>query len=382
MEASSRQVVSPLDTPKCAPRVLVDGRKIGDGGIGVYIENVVRGLLEIGGVDLTVVAKPGVVSDLTSASGLSWVFDESKPYSVDELLFLPKRLGLSRFDLFHTPHYMLPYRIPIPTVVTVHDLIHITHPEKFYYPAVARFLIASALRRARSVVAVSEATRRQLIQEFGVAESKVSFVPNAVAQFAVRSASQVAPRNPLADSYLLAVISTPKPHKGVQDLVQAYQQFRTQGEWRSITSTPPRLVIAGFGSSACFESGTVPEGIEVAGAVPAELLGRLYRNAALLVVPSHAEGFCLPALEAQAVGAPVVCRPVPAIQELVRASHDTVAIDFSIDALVAALSTGFKKSATLPRVNDAEILEKYSSRVIAQQLMDVYRRAMGTEVVK
>lgn len=382
MEASSRQVVSPLGAPTCCPRVLIDGRKIGDGGIGVYIENVVRGLLEAGGIDLTVVAKPGVLSDLTSASGISWVLDESRPYSVDELFFLPKRLGLSRFDLFHTPHYMLPYGISIPSVVTVHDLIHITHPEKFYYPAVARFLIASALRRARAVVAVSEATRRELINTFGIAESKVSFVPNAVAQFAVRSAAQVAPRNPLAESYLLAVVSTPKPHKGVKDLVQAYHQFRYQGEWRSITSTPPRLVIAGFGSNACFESGVAPEGIEVAGAVPAELLGRLYRNAALLVVPSHAEGFCLPALEAQAVGTPIVCRPVPAIQELVRSSHDTVASDFSVDALVAAISKGFKKSVTLPRVNDAQILEKYSSRVIAQQLLDVYRRAMDTEVVR
>ncbi len=363
-----------------SPKVLIDGRKIGDGGIGVYIENVVAGLLEVQGVELTVVAKPGVVSDLTSTQGISWIFDDSRPYSADELFFLPKRLGLSRFDLFHTPHYMLPYRLPIPAIVTIHDLIHITHPQKFYYPTVARLLISSALRRAQAIVAVSEATRRQVIETFGIAENKITFIPNAVARFAVRSAAQIAPRNPLTDSYLLAVISTPKPHKGMQDLLRAYHQFRTQGEWQSVVATPPRLVIAGFGSNACVDSDAVVEGVEVAGPVPAELLGRLYRNASLLVVPSHAEGFCLPALEAQAVGTPVVCRPVPAIRELV--SHrDTVASDFSVDALARAIATGFKKSAQSPRVCDAQVLERYSCKAIAQQLLSVYQGAMHTEVI-
>jgi glycosyltransferase involved in cell wall biosynthesis len=362
-------------------KILLDARKLGDGGIGVYIENIVAGLLQVGGIDITLVAKPGVNSSLTSLPGVSWVFDSSRPYSADELFFLPNRLGLSRFDLFHTPHYMLPFRISIPTVVTIHDLIHMTHPEKFYYPLIARCLIGSALRRAQAIVAVSQATRREVVETFGVPEDKVSFVPNGVAQFAVKSAAQIAPRNPLTDAYMLVVVSTPKPHKGIQDLLQAYSRFRTQADWRSVVATPPRLVIAGFGSNACIGSSAVGEGIEIAGAVPAELLGRLYRNASLLVVPSHAEGFCLPALEAQAVGTPVVCRPVPAIQEIV-SPRDTVAADFSVDALAAAMATGLKKSAELPRVCDAQMLERYSCKTVAQQLVSVYQRLLQSKVVR
>lgn len=379
MEAPSCQLSAPQGDQGRPLRVLIDGRKIGDGGIGVYIENVISGLLEVGGFDLTIVAKPGVASYLTDVGGVSWIFDSSRPYSADELFFLPKRLGLNRFDIFHTPHYMLPFRISIPTVVTVHDLIHITHPERFYYPAVARLLIGSALRRARAIIAVSDATRRQLIQTFGVAEDRVALVPNAVARFAVRTAEQVSPRNALGDGYLLAVVSTPKPHKGVPDLLQAYQQFRSQGEWRAVVDSPPRLVIAGYGSTLYVDSHARVEGVEFAGAVPAELLGRLYRNASALVVASRAEGFCLPALEAQAVGTPVVCRPVPAIQEIL-SERDTIATDFSIEALAAAIALGFTKSARDPRVCNAQILERYSCKAVAHQLAAVYRRAIKSGV--
>jgi glycosyltransferase involved in cell wall biosynthesis len=380
VEAQSRQLTTPSPAPIRPVRVVIDGRKIGDGGIGVYIENLVSGLLEIGTCEVTVIAKRDVTSPLKDLVGISWLYDDARPYSVDELLFLPKRLDLSRFDIFHAPHYTLPFRISIPTIVTVHDLIHITNPERFYYPFVARRLIGSALKRARAVIAVSESTRSQLIQSFGVAAQKVSFVPNAVARFVAQSSGPGEARAATSDPYLLAVVSTHKPHKGVRDLLESYRLFRMGEAWRSSKHLrPPRLVVAGYASDACRSAFGEVEGVDWQGPVSSEELGRLYREAHAVIVASLAEGFCLPALEARAVGTPVVCRPVAAIQELV-GSRDVVATDFSCAALAAAIEEGFKRGDVEARLTDPSLHERYSRLFLARQVLDIYRGVVNQGV--
>ena len=87
----------------------------------MYTENLITGLLEVGGVAITVLYSDERCRTAPYGSQVEWLWEAARPYSVDEMLRMPARIDLSRFDIFHTPHYMLPYRIPIPTVVTVHD---------------------------------------------------------------------------------------------------------------------------------------------------------------------------------------------------------------------------------------------------------------------
>ena len=171
MEAKSRELISSENVRARPIRLLLDGRKLRDGGIGVYTENLIAGLLEVGGVSITVLYTDERCRTAPYASQVQWLWDPARPYSLDELFSLASRIDFSRFDIFHTPHYMLPYRIPIPTVVTVHDLIHITHPEKFWYPSVAKLLIRSAVRRADGVLAVSRHTRAGVCDLTGAGES-------------------------------------------------------------------------------------------------------------------------------------------------------------------------------------------------------------------
>ncbi len=383
MAAQSSQLAQEFPAVSTPPRVLIDGRKLGDGGIGVYISNLVEGLVALSDVSVTVLSRRERECILSCRNSVEWIFDDAKSYSLDEYLFMPRRVDFSRYDVFHAPHFSLPFRIPIPTVVTIHDLIHIKHPERFFYPWIAKPLISSAVARASSVIAVSRDTRDQLIAETRVAASKVRYIPNAIPSFIsvpellTDEPEQVAPR----EAYFLAVISNLKPHKGVEDLVKAYRSFAERYQRTRRSAPLPTLKLVGFGAERIAREGFYKEtrsgvmGVEIVGAVEARALRNLYQGATALVVPSTAEGFCLPALEAQSLGTPVVCRPVPAIEELLT-EHDIVAEDLSVRALGMALYevAGRERGG---RSSVAAHLARFSLEEVATQTRAVYREVLA-----
>jgi glycosyltransferase involved in cell wall biosynthesis len=363
-------------------RVLLDGRKLKDGGIGVYTENLITGLLEVGGVDLTVLYRDESCRDAAYAKDVAWIREDARSYSVDELLFLSGRIDFSRFDIFHTPHYMVPYRVPVPTVVTIHDLIHITHPERFYYPWIARALIRSAVSRADSVLAVSRHTRQGVLELTGVSESKVLHVPNAISE-RLRVAESGSFVHGDSHPYLFALFSNVKPHKGLQDLLVAYREFREGRRWEEFSPRCPKLFLAGYGIETLLntsEGNAMLEGVEgvrLAGALSDSDLRAALRGALALVVPSLVEGFCLPAIEAQSVGTPVVCRPVPALKEIV-AEQDVVAESFSVESFAAALEHGVLAGLSSHREVPQAHLDLYSCRTIAARVKAAYEQVLAS----
>jgi glycosyltransferase involved in cell wall biosynthesis len=362
-------------------RLLLDGRKLKDGGIGVYTDNLISGLLEVGGVSITVLYGDDRCRDVPYAAEVDWLKDSARPYSLDEMLSMASRIDLSRYDIFHTPHYMLPYRLSIPSVVTVHDLIHITHPEKFWYPSVARFLIRSAVRRADLVLAVSRHTQSGVRDLTGVDEGKIRYVPNAISPLVLASSREAA-QNDDTLPYILAILSNRKPHKGLPDLLAAYREFREGRSWEAIGELCPSLTLAGFGVQHLIGSPEGEalvqenEGIRVVGALSDSELRDTLRGARALIVPSLVEGFCLPAVEAQAVGTPVICRPVPALLELV-GDRDTVAESFSVTNLSKAIAEGLRKSASSDHVVSQERLDLYSCAKVASMVRSEYERILS-----
>jgi glycosyltransferase involved in cell wall biosynthesis len=376
-------LIAPLSLPPV--KLLIDGRKLGHGGIGVYTENLIQGLLQLGGASIAVISTEAQADRVAFARDVEWIFDSARPYSVDELFFLSRRIPFSRFDLFHAPHYILPFGIPIPTVITVHDLIHIEHPERFFYPIIAKPLLSSAISRATRVIAVSRDTQRSLITSLGVSADKVHHIPNAISAFLGRDGSRdnQASAGSSARPYLLSVLSNVKPHKGLEDLLRAYRGLQTSGAFHDLC---PDLFLVGYGAERI---GDIPglralvegvRGVHVLGAVGTTELRDLYRKARALVVPSLAEGFCLPALEAQACGTPVICRPVPAIRELLT-EQDIVASDMSVEGLAVALAAGCAR-ADRARLNIDMHLARFSLPVVATQVRSLYEEVLRGAVTE
>lgn len=351
-------------------RVLLDARKLGHGGIGMYIENLINGFLELG-VELTVIGQRSSLLRFGLLDYVGIVDDDAAPYSINEMFFLSRRLNQQQFDVFHSPHYTLPYGLRIPSVVTVHDLIHVRQPEHFYYPLVARPMIRSALRRATRVLTVSEASRADILNLMGQGnfDDKICVVPNAVDPVFRTDLSEHRSK-----PYLFAVVSNAKPHKGLTELLEAFQQVTNSG----LDTVPSglKLMVAGEGAARLAD---INRAVIPVGHVSKDRLARLYREALAVVVPSRAEGFCLPVLEAHASGVPVIATPVPAVQEILSES-DVLCPGYTGPDIASGILRFLENPRShqeYSRDQAQHWTERFSRAQIARRVLDIYGQAVG-----
>ena len=158
-------------------RVGIDARKISDFGIGTYIRGLLQGLVELGAGDEYVVFAPAGAS---LPSGIEHIIVDAPHYSVRELVVVGRAADRASLDVFHAPHYVVPFT-SAPLVVTIHDLIHLHQPMRNpLAPVYARTMIGRAVRKARRVLTVSEAVKRDLEREFDA--KNVIVTPNGVVE--------------------------------------------------------------------------------------------------------------------------------------------------------------------------------------------------------
>src|SRR6185369_14171181 len=156
-------------------RIGIDARKIADFGIGTYIRGLLRGLEEIGAPEEYVVFGPS-----SPSPRFEHVPFDAPHYSARELIDLGRAIRRARLDLFHAPHYVVPFTAT-PVVVTIHDLIHLharhRNPLK---PLYARAMLGRAVRKSRRVLTVSEAVKRDIVETFHCADEHVVVAPNGI----------------------------------------------------------------------------------------------------------------------------------------------------------------------------------------------------------
>jgi alpha-1,3-rhamnosyl/mannosyltransferase len=160
-------------------------------------------------------------------------------------------------------------------------------------------VVPRAARRADHVLAVSERTKRDIVELYGVPAEKVTVTPNGVDASFFPDRRQGEGDAP----YLLFVGAVQRR----KDPLAALAAAREVG-------LP--LVVAGPEKEPELARELRAGGADLRGYVPAPLLADLYRGAAALVLPSRFEGFGLPVLEAMACGAPVVAADEPALREV------------------------------------------------------------------
>ncbi|PWH19406.1 MAG: glycosyltransferase family 1 protein [Ardenticatenia bacterium] len=223
-------------------------------------------------------------------------------------------------ELFHaTEHLLLPLQ-RIPTVLTVHDLIFRLFPEhhkrlNFWYLNATMPLYC---RRAYAIIAVSEATKRDLMRLYAVPTEKITVIHEAAApHFKPATAEQIAhvrERYGLPEHYILRV-GTIEPRKNLERLLDALQVLQR--------SDPTiRLVVVGS-KGWLYErffkklhQSELRYAVILTGHIRDADLPAIYSGATLLVEPSLYEGFGLPLLEAMACGTPVVCSNTSSLPEV------------------------------------------------------------------
>jgi len=259
-------------------------------------------------------------------------------------------------DLVHCPTYRGPVRSARPLVVTVHDLAVFRHPDAFnrwtrtYSPRVVPRVLAAAQR----IIAVSEFTRRELVELLHVPDDKIRVVPNGVDEEFTRE-------GPAAEGDYVLTVGTLEPRKNLARLVEAAR--RSDLELRVVGAR-------GWGK---VEVGG--NGVRWLGEVSDTELARLYRGARCVAYPSLYEGFGIPVLEAMACGAPVVTTRGTAMEEI--ADGAAVLVDTRDPAEIAA---GIERAAAEREQLVSRGLERaraFRWDAIADATVGVYREAIA-----
>ena len=225
------------------------------------------------------------------------------------------------FDLYHEPNFV-PVRTHLPTVVTVHDLSVLLHPD--WHPADRVAFhdrhFRRGLDRADHVVVVSESVRREVVEVLGFAPGRVTAVHNGVGDqyhpqpAAVTDAARR--RLGLPARYLLAV-GTIEPRKNIGTLLRAFCDLPADAR-----AACPLVLAGGWGWKSgpdrdLFEAEARRRGAVHLGYVADADLPALYAGAAALLYPSFYEGFGLPPAEMLACGGGVVASTAAAVREVV-----------------------------------------------------------------
>jgi len=255
----------------------------------------------------------------------------------------PWRLWRERIDLVHAPVYVGPVASPCPMVVTVHDLSFYLYPEllrrasRSYLQRLTRLSVA----RAAGIIAVSRATRDDLVQVLGVAPERITVVHNGVDDtmrpIADRAAIEAFRRRRGLPERFILFVGTLEPRKNVPKLLQAYALLRER--WGAAHC----LVLAGgrgWGyddiEATMARLGLGSEAVILPGFVPQDELPLWYNAADLFVYPAIYEGFGIPPLEAMACGAPVLVSDRSSLPEVVGDAGVVVDPD-DVEVMAAAM---------------------------------------------
>jgi glycosyltransferase involved in cell wall biosynthesis len=240
-------------------------------------------------------------------------------YQLWQQISLPFLLHKWRADFFLAPYNIAPLFIPRRTklILVLHDLILL---DRFDVPGLRqrlnnefrRFLIPKAVSRAHVVLTVSSFVRKQILERFP--STRVEVIPCSIArswfvESNVRGLDQ-------REDYILAVTSS-APHKNAKRALEAYAAFVATSD----RPTVPRLRVVGLSDCENFYRAMarkyqVGDLVEFEPYVTESQLQELYRRARVVMVPSLAEGFGIPVLEAMASGTPVICSNTTSLPEV------------------------------------------------------------------
>ena len=303
-----------------------------DYGIGTHIRNLIGSIKQIDQLNhymLLVRAGDKQAFDPLPANFQIVIWDRASGNLFDDVR-LPLFLRGLKADVHHIPLNAVPYLMPKPYVVTIHDMGSLLFPQhEDFRRSLQAYRLRHGLLRADQVIAVSGATSRDLQNVLGIPGRRIRVIYNAPDPvFTQASISEDQHQRRLLEEryqvnypYLLYA-GTIRPRKNIPRLVEAFAVLRNDLASHPIYKNL-RLIIIGDELSkypqvrrAVIQS-KMEHLVRFLGFVPIETLRAFYTNSAAFVFPSLYEGFGLPPLEAMACGTPVVASNTSSLPEVV-----------------------------------------------------------------
>jgi glycosyltransferase involved in cell wall biosynthesis len=277
--------------------------------------------------------------------------------AVRDVAWYPLGLPLSarRLDVLHCTTFRAPLRASVPVIATVHDLAVVRHPELFtaWTRTYARTLLLPVLRAATRVLAVSERTKRDVVELARVPPERVDVAYNAA------DTGVFAPEGGAADGDYVLAVGTLEPRKNLPRLIEATGrlgvELRIAGArgWGGVEVDASHVRWLGR-----------PDDVELA---------RLLRGALCLAYPSLWEGFGIPVLEAMLCGTPVVTSAGSAMEEVADGAAELVD-PYDVDSIAAGIERALARRDELRAAGLARA-ETFSWQSTADAVVSAYTKA-------
>ncbi len=327
-------------------------------------------------------------------------------YGFKEQFIFPFLIWREKLNLIHFPHFNVPLFVPVPFVLTIHDLILTKFPSRrastltafkyWFKHLMYRLVIKRALKQAKLVIAVSNFTKQDLLKRFKVKEEKIKVIYEGVANLARgRDSLFVAKLNKeetlsnynISGRYLLYV-GNAYPHKNLDFLLKGF--FNLQKDYPDL-----RLVLVGkedyfyqqikkeASRLNLWQKNNKNSPVVFTGYVPDAQLKILYNQAFIYIFPSLYEGFGLPPLEAMANSCPVLSSNQASLPEILGQ-----AARYFNPKSTASLIDNFKKLARDSKLRDYYIeqgqvrVKKYNWWECARQTLNIYEEIIRDQSKK
>jgi glycosyltransferase involved in cell wall biosynthesis len=357
-------------------------------GIGRYLLGLAQGFFCLAGSD----EFEFWVQDNIAPDRQIWAYSNSRiklqkisvPHmSIRQQWAIPLKLKRTPHDIFHYPHFDLPFATPGKTVVTIYDLKYLVHPD--FFPQLARakrlvmkIMMAFAVRRAQKVITISNNSLHDIIRQFHIQSEKIHVTYLGVdSRYFIASDTATIEgyrrRFSLQDPFILFV-GERRPHKNINGVIQAFKTF--------ITMSPKsyQLVIAGkpyadYHEPECLaESLGLTDRIHFLDSPPDGDVHLLFQSAEVLLLLSQYEGFGLPLLESMASGTPVISSNITSLPEVVGDAGICVPVDdpvIAAEAIRQVVKGGDKREMFIER--GYERARQFTWERCAQQTINIYR---------
>ena len=294
-------------------------------------------------------------------------------------LTIPWRTREDRLDIFHAQHIVPPF-LKCKTVTTIPDIAYEHFPEAFprRQRAWLKRLVRDSANRADHIITVSEYSKRDIVQTYGIPEGKITVTYEGAGQEfrpgdKQKAREEISRRYGITGEFVL-YLGRLQARKNLTRVVEAFAKVRRAG-------LPYKLVLAGRQDSlfepvlACIRELQMENDVLLPGFLPAEDVPLFYNAAEVFIYPSLSEGFGLPVVEAMACGVPVITSQGSSLEEV--AGDAALLVDpLSDSSIASAMQRVLEDSALRRQLREAGLNRSklFDFQKTALQTMDVYER--------
>lgn len=316
------------------------------------------------------------------------VLIKARWYTLHEQIVMPFYILREKVNLMYFPHFNVSLFCPVKFIVTIHDLILTKYPTQrastlspFFYKIknlAYKLIIRHAVKASEKIISVSNFTKNDIVNQFGISEDKIRVTYEGVFDFSKtdkkRNDKDIEISYNIKKPFILYV-GNAYPHKNLEGLIEIFSKIRKKG-------ISLRLVLVGKEDYFYERVKLFAKGFENArndiifpGYVSDAQLANFYRDALFYVFPSLYEGFGLPPLEAMSFSCPVLSSNKSSMPEILGDACEYFdpenKEDFELKILKMLKDADLRKALI---IMGAKKIKKYSWDKCAKETFEIFRK--------